>query len=65
MHFEGMWSGTFYLGTFLGPTVAGVLVDSYGFKFTSMVYCFFFVGSLILNIVEIIDLKSRHGYQLI
>ena len=29
---SGLWSGTLYLGGFLGPTVAGVLVDAYGFR---------------------------------
>ena len=27
-----MWSCTFYLGNFLGPTLAGLAVEKYGFR---------------------------------
>ena len=33
----GIWSASFYFGNFLGGTVSGVLVDSYGFPSTSTV----------------------------
>ena len=54
LFYPGMWSATFYLGTFIGPTLAGVLVDWYGFKFTSILYSALFVLAIALNIVEII-----------
>ena len=61
--FLGLWSATFYLGTFVGPTLAGVLVDNFGFKLTTMIYSTLFVGTLGLNLVEIIYhkiSKRRH-----
>ena len=33
-----MWSSSFYLGSFLGPTVSGMLVDLIGFPKTSFVF---------------------------
>ena len=31
-----MWSCTFYLGNFLGPTLAGLAVEKYGFRATTI-----------------------------
>ena len=36
-----MWTASFYSGNFIGPTVAGFLVDAYGFEWT----CVVFVGA--------------------
>jgi hypothetical protein len=33
-----MWSASFYLGNFLGPTVAGFLVEAYGFRQSTVVF---------------------------
>jgi len=66
MMVTGMWSATFYLGTFVGPTMAGFLVDNHGFRFTSVLFCFFFMGSLVMNIIEIAFnrlKRRRNGYQ--
>jgi len=59
----GLWSATFYLGTFVGPTLAGVLVDNFGFKLTTMIYSTLFVGTLGLNLVEIIYHKISKRRQ--
>ena len=37
MFLIGMWSSSYYLGNFLGPTVGGLLVDAYGFAWTAIV----------------------------
>ena len=39
-----MWTASFFLGNFAGPTFAGFLVEHYGFRFTTFVF-------LVLNIV--------------
>ena len=52
-----MWSATFALGTFIGPTLGGVLVDYCGFSFTAVVYTAFFACGLILNVSEVIYYK--------
>jgi len=34
---SGLWSTAFYLGEFLGPTITGVMIDNYGFGWSSTV----------------------------
>ena len=48
----GLWSTSFYLGNFLGPTISGVLVDYFGFPTTATV----FAGLALLNVF--IDLNE-------
>ncbi len=48
-----MWTSSLYLGSFLGPTIAGFLVDAYGFRASSMV---FFAGFVIVLMVDFVDL---------
>ena len=33
-----MWTFSFYLGNFVGPTVAGFLVEQHGFRFATAAY---------------------------
>ena len=32
---SGTWTSSFYLGNFLGPTIAGLFVEKYGFRATT------------------------------
>jgi len=59
----GMWNATFALGTFIGPTLGGVLVDYCGFSFTAVVYTAFFACGLFLNVSEVIYYKFRWRAQ--
>jgi MFS family permease len=52
-----MWSTSFYLGNFLGPTIAGFLVDAFGFRSASIV---FFAAFLVIIVVDFIEL----GYNI-
>ena len=66
-----MWSASFYIGNFIGPTVAGFLVDAYGFEWTTMVFFGVYVfissvdiGELTFNVWK--SKRSRHrGYEII
>ena len=42
-----MWSFSFFLGNFLGPTLSGIFVEKYGFRSTTL----FFFGVYCLNII--------------
>ena len=55
-----MWASSFYFGNFLGPTVAGILVDSIGFRRTSMV---FFSLYLLMAAVDAAELAYRVAGQ--
>ena len=48
-----MWSASFYLGNFIGPTAAGFLVDAYGFEWTSFVFLSFNCFILSVDIFEL------------
>ena len=48
-----MWSSSFYLGNFLGPTVGGLLVDAYGFAWTTIVFSFLYCFMIIVNLCEL------------
>ena len=35
---SGMWIASMYVGSLIGPSVAGLLVDAYGFAWTTIVF---------------------------
>ena len=45
-----MWSASFYLANFIGPTFGGILVDFYGFRSTTN------ICSALLMVMILIDL---------
>ena len=49
----GMWSASFYIGNFIGPTAAGFLVDAYGFEWTTVVFLSFNCFILLVDIFEL------------
>ena len=51
---SGMWQTSFYLGNFLGPTIAGVLVDAYGFRSATIVFFSFFVLIIAVDLAELV-----------
>ena len=65
----GMWSTSFYLGNFVGPTGAGVLVDNFGFRSTTIVFFGIYTFILLVDFIELgfsirINRKvSKEGYE--
>ena len=53
---SGMWTTSFYLGNFVGPTTAGFLVESLGFRVTTMA---FFAIYLAMAVVDAVDLWAK------
>ena len=49
----GMWSASFYIGNFIGPTVSGFLVDAYGFEWTTIVFFGLYLFILTVDICEL------------
>lgn len=63
---SGMWTTSFYFGNFLGPTLAGFLVDAYGFRMASVVFFSFFIFILLVDIAELaynIKMKRHKGSE--
>ena len=50
---SGLWSSSFYLGSFLGPSVAGFLVDAYGFEWTGVIFSILYGIAICINACEI------------
>lgn len=48
-----MWSSTYFLGNFLGPTVSGFLVDAYDFEWTTVVFCGIYCIAAIMDLCEL------------
>ena len=48
-----MWSASFYIGNFIGPTAAGFLVDAYGFEWTTVVFFSLYVFILLVDVFEL------------
>jgi MFS family permease len=48
-----MWSSSFYLGLFLGPTVSGFLVDAYGFEWTAVIFSALYCIAIVINTCEL------------
>ena len=68
---SGLWSGTLYLGGFLGPTVAGVLVDAYGFRTATILYWALYLLATVVDVGDLAhNVKNGHNmsnlaYQMI
>ena len=48
-----MWSTAFYFGNFLGPTVAGITVDIYGFRTTTVGFFALLCAILVVDLFEL------------
>ena len=64
---SGLWSMFFYLSTCIGPTLAGFMVEQYGFRFTTLIFVILFILILLVNVVEFIHTlllnRRREGYR--
>ena len=49
----GLWSSSFYLGAFLGPSIAGFLVDAYGFEWTGVIFAILYCIGIVFNSTEL------------
>ena len=50
----GMWSSSFYLGNFLGPTIGGFIVEAYGFAWTTIVYFCLYCFMILINSCDLV-----------
>lgn len=50
---SSMWSSSFYFGNFLGPTVAGIMVDRYGFRTSTLLYWSFYIAVAVVDVFEL------------
>ena len=60
-----MWSSSFYFGNFIGPTVAGIMVDSLGFRKTTLLFFSLYLFMLVIDSCELaynLKFVKKSGY---
>jgi hypothetical protein len=63
-----MWSSSFYFGNFVGPTVAGILVESIGFQSTTLIFFSLYIFMIVADSLELtyylkyVTVPKKQGY---
>ena len=63
-----MWSSSFYFGNFVGPTVAGILVESIGFQSTTLIFFSLYIFMIVADSLELtyylkyVSVPKKQGY---
>jgi len=55
---SGLWTSTFALGAFIGPSVAGILLDNIGFRNASMFIVL--LHTLVVRLIRFNSVKTIH-----
>ena len=63
--YEGVWSTVFYFSNFIGPSIAGVLVQHFGFRNTSSFFPIIYVINLLINSIEFLMFRYRTEYEIL
>ena len=59
-----MWSASFYLGNFVGPTVSGIFIDVWGFKYTTLILFVVYLFCLFIDSLELLhNMKKSVRYS--
>jgi MFS family permease len=56
---SGLWTSTFALGSFIGPSVAGVMYDYVGFEYSTL---FVVVFNFALVSIVVIQVRRQHNF---
>ena len=60
-----MWSSSFYFGNFVGSTVAGIMVESFGFRQTSVLFFSLYIIVIVVDSCELaylLKFVKKPGY---
>lgn len=63
--FEGIWSTVFYFSNFIGPSIAGTLVQHFGFRTTTSIFPIIYVINLLINSIEFLMFRNRTEYAIL
>ena len=65
----GLWTSSWFLGAFVGPTLGGILVEKLGFAHGAQIYGIFFLFTTFLDLGGVACLKMStktiDGYELV
>ena len=56
----GMWTASFYGINFIAPPVAGLLVDAYGFRMSTLSCIICLMSMLVLEIGELVYIVKKN-----
>ena len=56
---SGVWLSAFSLGNFVGPTIAGCLVQTQGFRMTTLVFFVLYALMILVDVCEYIHTVKR------
>ena len=59
----GLWLSGFSFGNFVGPTIAGALVQAKGFRFTTVVFFILYLMMLWIDAFEFIKMEIQERRQ--
>merc|ERR1719411_598158 len=59
----GAWSTAFYFSNFVGPFIAGILVQNLGFRKTATVYPLIYFFTLVINATEYLMYRTQYEYE--
>ena len=59
------WSTVFYLSNVIGPSLAGGLVESFGFRVATTAFPFIYVLNGFINLIEWLNRPKYERYELI
>ena len=60
----GIWLSAFSLGNFVGPTIAGALVETEGFRNTTLIFFALYLVMLVLDVFEAIYRSIQERRQM-
>ena len=50
---SGIWSASFYFGSFLGPTVSGILVEQLGFQMVTFIFVILYCINILIDLMDL------------
>ena len=56
---SGVWLSAFSLGNFVGPTLAGCLVQTEGFRMTTLIFFCLYAAMIVIDLMEAFHLYRK------
>ena len=60
----GLWSSSFYLGNFVGPTLGGFMVEAYGFRKSTLLFWIMYLIIATVDVSELVyNVKNKRSQR--